>query len=235
MAAQLTIGCLRLGPARGLTRFSSAPNGLTQRERFRSLRQFHSTPHRSSGSLFNLSGLSVSRESRFLSKERGIPRTEFSPHLELIRSSEVEPFTGKEERRSSPQTSHQQHTADSHEHSRTVEYLIRELEKISETNAKAEACLKVWQARCQKREREASILAVVTLVSTVGLFYTIGLGQSMQSQTSSARAQVPSDVYTLMDSQHGGSAAGHHHQNTTSAIPSHPRSRFAWSELFWAS
>ncbi|KAL8928740.1 MAG: hypothetical protein Q9208_001518 [Pyrenodesmia sp. 3 TL-2023] len=40
--------------------------------------------------LFNLAGLSVSRESQYLSKERGIPRTEFHPHLELIRSSEVD-------------------------------------------------------------------------------------------------------------------------------------------------
>ncbi|KAI4203070.1 MAG: hypothetical protein LQ350_002118 [Teloschistes chrysophthalmus] len=50
---------------------------------------FHTTPHPHSA-LFNLGGLSTSRESQYLSKERGIPRTEFSPHLELIRSSEVD-------------------------------------------------------------------------------------------------------------------------------------------------
>lgn len=54
-----------------------------------------SSSHRASGSILNLSGLSASRESRFLSKERGIPRTEFSPHLELIRTSEVDPFDRK--------------------------------------------------------------------------------------------------------------------------------------------
>lgn len=43
-----------------------------------------------SSSLFNLGGLSTSRESQYLAKERGMPRTEFSPHLELIRSSEVD-------------------------------------------------------------------------------------------------------------------------------------------------
>ena len=42
--------------------------------------------------LFNLTGLSGSRESQFLSRERGIPRTEYSANLQLIRSSEVDPF-----------------------------------------------------------------------------------------------------------------------------------------------
>ncbi|KAL8659738.1 MAG: hypothetical protein Q9202_006973 [Teloschistes flavicans] len=50
---------------------------------------FHSTPHPHSA-LFNLGGLSTSRESQYFSKERGIPRTEFSPQLQLIRSSEVD-------------------------------------------------------------------------------------------------------------------------------------------------
>lgn len=40
--------------------------------------------------LFNLGGLSTSRESQFLAKEYGRPRTDFAPHLELIRSSEVD-------------------------------------------------------------------------------------------------------------------------------------------------
>lgn len=40
--------------------------------------------------LFNLGGLSTSRESQYLAKEYKRPRTEFSPYLELIRSSEVD-------------------------------------------------------------------------------------------------------------------------------------------------
>ena len=61
-----------------------------------SLRGFHCSVPRPAGSpLLNLSGLSISRESQYFSKERGIPRTEFSPHLELIRSSEVAPFTSR--------------------------------------------------------------------------------------------------------------------------------------------
>ena len=59
-------------------------------------RAFTTSPPSSAGSpLLNLSGLSVSRESQHLSKEYGIPRTEFSPYLELIRSSEVDPFQQK--------------------------------------------------------------------------------------------------------------------------------------------
>ena len=53
-------------------------------------RALHSSPLTRS-SFFNLAGLSTSRENRYLSKEHRMPRTEFSPHLELIRSSEVDP------------------------------------------------------------------------------------------------------------------------------------------------
>ncbi|CAN8105546.1 unnamed protein product [Discula destructiva] len=42
--------------------------------------------------LFNLPGLANSRESQYLSKETGIPRTEYSSNIHLIRSSEVDPF-----------------------------------------------------------------------------------------------------------------------------------------------
>lgn len=42
--------------------------------------------------LFNLGGLASSRESQYLSREHGIPRTEYSSNIHLIRSSEVDPF-----------------------------------------------------------------------------------------------------------------------------------------------
>lgn len=54
-------------------------------------RPFHTTPPFRSV-LFNLNGLAGSRESQYLSKERGIPRTEYSSNISLIRSSEVDPF-----------------------------------------------------------------------------------------------------------------------------------------------
>ncbi len=62
---------------------------------------FHTSPCIRSA-LFNLAGLSTSRESQYLSKERGIPRTEFSPHLELIRSSEVDTQQAPGSRKASP-------------------------------------------------------------------------------------------------------------------------------------
>lgn len=47
---------------------------------------------RGGGPLFNLGGLGASREAQYLSRERGIPRTEYSANIHLIRSSEVDPF-----------------------------------------------------------------------------------------------------------------------------------------------
>lgn len=47
---------------------------------------------RGSGAFFNLGGLGASREAQYLSKERGIPRTEYNSNIHLIRSSEVDPF-----------------------------------------------------------------------------------------------------------------------------------------------
>lgn len=57
-------------------------------------RLLFSTTHalRAGGPLFNLGGLGASREAQYLSKERGIPRTEYSANIHLIRSSEVDPF-----------------------------------------------------------------------------------------------------------------------------------------------
>ncbi|KAL8724991.1 MAG: hypothetical protein Q9166_007640 [cf. Caloplaca sp. 2 TL-2023] len=63
-----------------------------------STRFIHHSPNLASSSPFyNLGGLSTSREAQFLSRERGIPRTEYSPQSQLIRASEVEPYTTKSE------------------------------------------------------------------------------------------------------------------------------------------
>lgn len=55
-------------------------------------RLFSTTRALRSGSFLNLGGLGASREAQYLSRERGIPRTEFSSNTHLIRSSEVDPF-----------------------------------------------------------------------------------------------------------------------------------------------
>ncbi|KAI4250034.1 MAG: hypothetical protein L6R42_008802, partial [Xanthoria sp. 1 TBL-2021] len=61
-------------------------------------RHFHTTPSLAGSPFFDLTRLSASRESQHLSKEKGRPRTEFVPHLELLKSSEVTPFATKKER-----------------------------------------------------------------------------------------------------------------------------------------
>jgi hypothetical protein len=56
------------------------------------MRHFSASTARPLSPLLNLAGLSNSRESQHFSKEHKLPRTEFSPQLQLIRSSEVDPF-----------------------------------------------------------------------------------------------------------------------------------------------
>ncbi|KAL8919905.1 MAG: hypothetical protein Q9172_004753 [Xanthocarpia lactea] len=63
-----------------------------------SSRTFHTTPARAASSFFDLTRLSASRESQHLSKEKGRPRTDFAPHLELIKSSEVAPYATRREK-----------------------------------------------------------------------------------------------------------------------------------------
>lgn len=55
-------------------------------------RTFTSTTRISVNPLSNLSHFSAAKEAQFLSKEKRIPREEFHPYLQLIRSSEVDPY-----------------------------------------------------------------------------------------------------------------------------------------------
>ena len=146
-------------------------------------RHLYTTPRLlSSGSLFNLSGLSTSRESGFLSKERGIPRTEFSPHLELIRLSEVEPFAEKKLSTSSlqpsPASSHEliQQSDDSRIN---LAYLIKELESTKLAKEKAERLnrelwheTKVMEEKLEGIwERLAALSIFAAIGSIIGLYY----------------------------------------------------------------
>ncbi|KAI4255380.1 MAG: hypothetical protein L6R42_006767, partial [Xanthoria sp. 1 TBL-2021] len=58
-------------------------------------RHFNTTSSLAGSPFFDLTRLSASRESQHLSKEKGRPRTELAPHLELLKSSEVTPFAAK--------------------------------------------------------------------------------------------------------------------------------------------
>ena len=136
----------------------------------------------SSGSLFNLSGLSASRESGFLSKERGIPRTEFAPHLELIRLSEVEPFAEKR----LPTNSLQPPAASSHkpiqqsgESGISVAYLIKELESTKLAKVEAERLnrelrhkTKVVEDELERIRERLSVLSIFAAIGSIfGLYY----------------------------------------------------------------
>ena len=146
-------------------------------------RHLYTTPRLlSSGSLFNLSGLSTSRESGFLSKERGIPRTEFSPHLELIRLSEVEPFAEKKLSTSSlqpsPALSHK--LIQQSDNGRiNLAYLIKELESTKLANEEAERLnrklrhkTKVMEEKLERIwERLAALSIFAAIGSIIGLYY----------------------------------------------------------------
>ena len=165
-------------------------------------RQLHTTSRLySSGSLFNISGLSHSRESGFLSKERGIPRTEFAPHLELIRSSEVEPFA--EGRKLPTVDSLQPSPADSSQRSIqrsdgsgvSVAYLIKELEstkaakeEVERLNMELRHKTKVLEGKLEEiLDRLAALSIFAAVASIVGLYYRRELYDSILRFSPSAR------------------------------------------------
>ncbi len=146
-------------------------------------RHLHTTPRfLSSGSLFDLSGLSTSRESGFLSRERGIPRTEFSPHLELIRLSEVEPFAAQkpptESLQPSPASSHKL-IQQNDNNDMGVAYLIKELESTKLAKAEAERLNRELRHKTKAAEekleeiweRLAALSIFAAIASILGLYY----------------------------------------------------------------
>lgn len=155
---------------RRLTGFYPSPGNATALVVPSFTRGFHETIPCAGSSILNLSGLSTSRESRFLAKERGIPRTEFSPHLELIRSSEVEPFAGGDvssaARSSSGLSSGHTGAVDS---PLSVAYLIKELDATRVLQAKTASALQDLQTRYKSRERDAVNLSFVTVLLIVGI------------------------------------------------------------------
>ena len=142
-------------------------------------RHLHTAPRLlSSGSLFNLSGLSTSRESGFLSKERGIPRTEFSPHLELIRLSEVEPFAEKklppDSLQPSPATSRKP-VQQSDYSDISVAYLIKELESTKSAKEEGERLNRELRHKTklveEKLERIWQRLAALSIFASTGSIF----------------------------------------------------------------
>ena len=210
-------------------------------------RSFHSTPLRAGGSFLNLSGLSVSRESRFLSKERGIPRTEFSPHLELIRSSEVDPFTGRDASSSLSQLANSKLPSDpTDQNLLSLGYLMKELETARIVNTKSEAAFRELHAKFLKREKEAALLAVLTAVLTLSILFSEELGYllgpvvhwrqvfiedisrmfagTMTNHKNSSKSERP-QIIEMADIE----------QDISLVLPMDATPRTRWSRMLWAT
>ena len=128
---------------------------------------FPTSQRRAYGSLFNLGGLSTSRECQYFSKERGVPRTEFSPFLELIRSSEVDTQDSPGSR---------PHILSESERKEALLYRLQEqmkvqLDRNAEDRRIARAHLRKMTAMYDQRSRDASILVVVTALLSFGLVF----------------------------------------------------------------
>ncbi|KAL8708932.1 MAG: hypothetical protein Q9220_006264 [cf. Caloplaca sp. 1 TL-2023] len=122
-------------------------------------RSFHSSPRLCGSPLLNLAGLSTSRECQFLSKERGIPRTEFSPHLELIKSSEVTPFKADQSTT----------TIAPMGDGPVIAYLTKEVENTKAALVKVKEAERVLRGKLQKTEREAMSIVVISLALVLHL------------------------------------------------------------------
>ena len=212
-----------------------------------SFRPFHSTTARGSGSFLNLSGLSVSRESRFLSKEQGIPRTEFSPHLELIRSGEVVPFTGKDPSlKVSHSTISRPSSRSSHHNLHNVGYLMKELETARNINTKSEAAFRDLHAKYLKREKEAALLAMFTAILLLSVLFSQELELWLDPALQWCRG-LWQDIFSLYAGvmpRHDLSLKVEGLQNLETVdygeeksvvSPMCTTSRAPWSRLLWAS
>ena len=219
----------------------------TQLKQIALCRSFRSTARQGSNSILNLSGLSISRESRFLSKERGIPRTEFSPHLELIRSSEVNPFTGKDSPVGSPSLATYSSPAMQYVgSSSSVSYLTKELENARIAKARSEAALRDLYVKYKSREKEASVLALVTTALTLGFLFsreledifepTLRQYQTVRGELFSIWNRTTSKLYNQEDS---GLCRDFRkempEEHTTLAKDPILGPHSVWSKLFWAS
>lgn len=154
-------------------------------------RSFHSNRPLLAGSpLLNLSGLSTSREAQHLSKEYRIPRTEFSPYLELIRSSEVLPFartaspSGQDNGDQAPtSTGALQRLRGSRDHGRdsinasaktvtaTMKHLIDEL-AATRSNLQSMSVEKaLLDSEVRRNNRDCLILSFLTMVLALALLF----------------------------------------------------------------
>ncbi|KAL8833891.1 MAG: hypothetical protein Q9170_004038 [Blastenia crenularia] len=135
-----------------------------------------------SSALFNLGGLSTSRESQYLAKEQGRPRTEYSPHLELIRSSEVDTQQSAGSSRVANLNAKELRAARGNVVISSTDGLVtlpqamyldlkNEVRGLEKRLGVEELRVKQLEALCQKRSREGMTLGVVCLLLVLGMVY----------------------------------------------------------------
>ncbi|KAI4174637.1 MAG: hypothetical protein LQ343_002210 [Gyalolechia ehrenbergii] len=135
-----------------------------------------------SNALFNLGGLSTSRECQYLAKEHGRPRTEFSPHLELIRSSEVDTQKAPGSTTTSTSATIGQKVAKGSSITLSTDGLVtmsqrsyhdlKDSIKIMEKRLEeSEITSRQLFVLYQKRSREGMILGGICLLLTLAIFY----------------------------------------------------------------
>ncbi|KAL8756672.1 MAG: hypothetical protein Q9184_004425 [Pyrenodesmia sp. 2 TL-2023] len=196
--------------------------------------------------LFNLAGLSASRESQYLSKERGIPRTEFSPHLELIRSSEVDTQQAPGSRKDSSSTANTlSHTTEDNISPLTQESIAIPQTEYAALNARVGTLQQKLGSSMQAQRRLATILkerdeslsnwtaGAVIFLSAAFAVWAVGGGRSVVRAVEEVsvglyrriRRESPQEEAAKVIPE----AIREFWQKTD---PKRPR---AWSTWFWAS
>lgn len=211
-------------------------------------RPFHTTNPCAAGSILDLGNLSISRESRFLARTQGRPRTQFSPHLDLIRSSEVDPFIER--------ASKGEETAGTYGNGSetpgclsgkpvSMANILEELAYTRAARESAERNLEELQSKITRRERESGVLVIITAFLFMGLVFRdqvrdtiskIMLGRAWAAVTLPAERDGAGSLNELGDPSrdHDSSVFTRDDAVASAAMEEH-RYRSVVSRLLWAS
>ena len=202
---------------------------------------FPTPQRRAYGSLFNLGGLSTSRECQYFSKERGVPRTEFSPFLELIRSSEVDTQDGPGSRPRILSESEKREAL----LCRLQEQMKVQLDRNVEEIRVARAHLSKMTAMYDQRSRDASLLVVITAFLSFGLVFAEDLHNIKNKLLRSWWLIDLARVLSVTTVKEPGQTLGNTHKASDNTASSDPETQSATVEkqpplstssgLFWAS
>lgn len=186
---------------------------------------FHTYPSSRSGNpWFALGALSASREGRYLSKAQGRPRTEYAPHLELIRRSEVDPFVRQDEQQDGKAQGNDTDVggtiatsiAEEEEWAlaKLKEIVNREIRRNIEAQVKMEKERYDWEALLSTKTRERNVAVGIAAVLAIGLAVEAARQRS-EKKTTLPAATLPIAVLP----QHTGAATPREVINTQEFAP----------------